>query len=112
MPHDSDPFDAITENLKYLTDNHAEIYSAYETFGRLVHEKGGPLHEKTRWLIKVALSHSQNEYSLKTHINKALNSGCTEEEIEHAILLVAPTCGFPTMMKGLMVFREVMRGMS
>lgn len=104
-----DNYDVIEKNLKYLVDNHREIYEAYEKFGKLVHEKGGPLEEKTRWLIKVALStQCQNEYSLKTHILKALNSGCSKEEIEHVILLVAPTCGFPKMMKGLLVLRQVL----
>ena len=104
-----DNYDVIEKNLKYLVENHREIYEAYEKFGKLVHEKGGPLEEKTRWLIKVALStQCQNEYSLKTHILKALNSGCSKEEIEHVILLVAPTCGFPKMMKGLLVLRQVL----
>ncbi|MDF2908743.1 MAG: carboxymuconolactone decarboxylase [Herbinix sp.] len=99
----------IEENLDYLIENHGEIYDAYQNYGKLVHEKGGPLDEKTRWLIKVALSTDcKNEYSLRTHILKAMKSGCTKEEIEHAILLVGPTAGFPTMMRGLLVLREVM----
>lgn len=98
----------ITKNLNYLIENHGEIYNAYENYGRMVHEKGGPLDEKIRWLIKVALSTDcQNEYSLRTHILKALKFGCTKEEIEHAILLVAPTSGFPKMMHGLIIFRDV-----
>lgn len=100
---------AIDENLKYLTENHGEIYDAYVNFGKLVHEKGGPLDEKTRWLIKIALStDNQYEYALRTHILKALKSGCTKEEIEHAILLVAPTSGFPKMMEGLLILRHIL----
>jgi len=100
--------DVIEKNLKYFIENHGEIYDSYETFGRLVHEKGGPLDEKTRWLIKIALSTDcQNEYSLRTHILKALKCGCTKEEIEHTLLLVAPTSGFPKMMRGLLIFREI-----
>ncbi len=101
-------FPVIEKNLDYLNKNHNEIYEAYQKYGKLVHEKGGPLDEKTRWLIKVALSTDcQNQYSLRTHILKALKSGCTKEEIEHAILLVGPTSGFPKMMHGLLVFRQV-----
>lgn len=101
--------DVIEKNLKYLIDNHGEIYDAYENYGKLVHEKGGPIDEKTRWLIKIALSTDcQNQYSLRTHILKALKSGCSKEEIEHAILLVAPTSGFPKMMHGLLTFRDIL----
>lgn len=103
-----DNLDVIEKNLKYLTENHGEIYDAYEHFGKLVHEKGGPIDEKTRWLIKVALSTScQYQHSLETHILKAFKSGCTQEEIEHAILLVAPTTGFPKMMEGLLILRQI-----
>ena len=98
----------IKKNLEYFTKNHGEIYAAYENYGKLIHEQGGPLDEKTRWLIKIALSaEGQNKYSLRTHILKALKAGCSEQEIEHAILLVAPTGGFPRMMEGLLVFRDV-----
>lgn len=102
-----DNLDSTEKNLKYLIENHGEIYDAYENFGKLVHEKGGPLDEKTRWLIKIALSTScQYNHALRTHILKALKSGCTKEEIEHAILLVAPTAGFPKMMQGLLILRD------
>lgn len=105
-----DNLDVIEKNLNYLVENHSEIYDAYERFGKLVHEKGGPIDEKTRWLIKVALSASnQYEYALRTHIIKAIKSGCTKEEIEHAILLVAPTCGFPKMMEGLLILRHTLK---
>jgi 4-carboxymuconolactone decarboxylase len=104
-----DNLDVIEKNLKYLIENHGEIYDAYESYGRLVHEKGGPLDEKTRWLIKIALSTScQYEHALRTHILKALKSGCTKEEIEHTILLVAPTAGFPKTMEGLLILRHIL----
>jgi alkylhydroperoxidase/carboxymuconolactone decarboxylase family protein YurZ len=105
-----DNSEAIRENLEYLVKNHGDIYEAYSRYGELVHEKGGPLDEKTRWLIKVALStEGQYEYALRTHILKALKAGCTREEIEHAILLVAPTSGFPKTMEGLLVLRDIIR---
>ena len=107
-----DNLDTIEKNLKYFTENHETIYNAYENYGKLVHEEGGPLNEKTRWLIKIALStESQYSYALRTHILKALKSGCTKEEIEHAILLVAPTSGFPKTMSGILILRQVVEEM-
>lgn len=103
-----DNMDAIEKNLKYFTSTHEDIYSAYEKYGKLVHE-GGPLDQKTCWLIKVALStECQYPYALRTHILKALHSGCTEQEIEHAIMLVAPTAGFPKTMYGILTMRKVL----
>lgn len=97
----------IERNLKYFIENHGDIYESYQEFGKKIHNEGGPLDEKTKRLIKVAISATiQNEYSLTTHIKKALRCGCTMEEIEHTILLVAPTVGFPAMMKALISVRE------
>jgi len=97
------------ENLKYFKNKHPQIFESYENFGSALHKQGGPLDEKTRWLIKIAVSaSSQYEYALQTHIEKALNCGCTPEEIEHALLLLAPSAGFPKMMAALMVLRDTL----
>lgn len=97
----------IERNLKYFIENHGEVYESYESYGKAIDEKGGPLDKKTKRLIKVAISATvQNEYSLKTHIKKALRDGCSMEEIEHTVLLIAPTVGFPAMMKALISIRE------
>ncbi|MDA3955308.1 carboxymuconolactone decarboxylase family protein [Oceanispirochaeta sp.] len=95
------------ENLKYFKEKHPDVFKSYEKFGETLHESGGPLDEKTRWLVKIAVSaSSQYEYALQTHIEKALKAGCTPEEIEHTILLIAPSAGFPRMLSALMIFRK------
>ncbi len=97
----------IRDNLDALIASHPDIYEAYSQFGKLVHEKGGPLDERTRWLIKVAVSGALgHEKAHLTHMTKALDAGCTPEELEHAILLTAPTAGFPRMMEAMERFRE------
>lgn len=97
----------IHENLKYFTENHKEVYKAYSDYGKAIHENGGPLDEKTRWLIKIAISATEGySFALETHIKKAIKAGVSYEEIEHTILLIAPSAGFPRMMEALLVFRE------
>ncbi|HEX7553265.1 MAG TPA: hypothetical protein VF378_06900 [Geothrix sp.] len=41
---------------------------------------------------------------------KALEAGCSLDEIEHSVLLVAPTAGFPRMMEAMERFRDFQRG--
>ena len=95
------------ENFVYFKSMHTDVYKAYEAYGEVVHEQGGPIEEKTRWLIKVAISAAgQHDFSLRSHIHKALSVGCTRSEVEHAILLIAPTAGFPTSMEAIMVLRD------
>jgi AhpD family alkylhydroperoxidase len=85
-----------------------QVYAKHEALGREVHENSGPLPEKTRWLIKIAVSGAcDHKRALETHIAKALASGATDEEIKHALLLLISTNGFPAFMKAYAVFKSM-----
>jgi alkylhydroperoxidase/carboxymuconolactone decarboxylase family protein YurZ len=85
-----------------------EIHEKHEALGKEVHEKGGPLDEKSRWLIKIAISGACNhKRALETHIRKAKAAGVGEAEIKHALLLLIPTAGFPAFMKSYTVLKSI-----
>ena len=85
-----------------------EIHSKQEALGKEIHEKGGPLDEKSRWLIKIAISGAlSHKRALETHIRKALAAGVSEDEIKHALLLLIPTAGFPTFMKSYATLKSI-----
>lgn len=85
-----------------------EVYELHANLGKKVHEGSGPLDEKMRWLIKLAISGACNhKRALETHIKKAKNAGLTDAEIKHALLLLIPTTGFPTFMKAYSIFRGI-----
>ena len=85
-----------------------EIHAKQETLGKEVHEKGGPLDEKSRWLIKMAISDACNhKRALETHIRKARAAGINEDEIKHALLFLIPTAGFPVFMKSYAVLKSL-----
>jgi len=78
-----------------------EVGEAYQNLGEKVHS-AGPLNDRDRALIKLAISGSSGHFSaFKAHIRKARNVGVTKEEIEHLIMLMLPTKGFPAMMAAL-----------
>jgi alkylhydroperoxidase/carboxymuconolactone decarboxylase family protein YurZ len=84
------------------------VHQHHETLGREIHEKGGPLSERSRWLIKIAISASCNhKRALETHLQKAMAAGVNEDEIKHALLLLIPTAGFPAFMKSYAVFKGI-----
>jgi alkylhydroperoxidase/carboxymuconolactone decarboxylase family protein YurZ len=84
------------------------VHQHHEALGREIHEKGGPLSEKSRWLIKIAISASCNhKRALETHLQKAMAAGVNEDEIKHALLLLIPTVGFPAFMKSYAVFKSI-----
>lgn len=88
-------------------EDHPEVYASHERLGKEIHEKAGPLPEKTRWLIKIAISAASRHLSaLETHILKAKEAGVTDEEIQHTLLLLMQTTGFPTLMEAYTVFKK------
>ena len=77
-----------------------QILEKNEELGTYIHEHGGPLDEKTRWLVKLGISAaSRHQTGVVTHAARAKEAGASQEEIVHALLLVIPTCGFPTFME-------------
>ncbi|MBS1705166.1 MAG: carboxymuconolactone decarboxylase family protein [Armatimonadetes bacterium] len=86
------------------------VGTAYEAYGEAV-AAAGPLDEKTRCLVKLAMSISARmEGGAKSHAHKALEAGASPEEIRHVALLAAPTIGFPNMMAGLSWVDEILDG--
>jgi AhpD family alkylhydroperoxidase len=96
------------EAYKMFKKEFPYIDDAHEALGKEIHEKAGPLPEKCRWLIKVAVSGATgHSLALETHIAKAREAGVTDAEIKHALLLIIQTTGFPTFMEAYSVFKNM-----
>lgn len=82
-----------------MHEEHPELMGAYESFGKACAESG-PLDTKTIALIKLAISSGAGlEGAAHSHARKALEAGCTKDELLHVAQLCAPTIGFPSMMR-------------
>lgn len=91
----------IPKRFKKFTEDYPAVAKAYEEMGNAVHT-AGPLDEKTRALIKLAISTGARlEGAVHSHARKAITAGCTAEEMKHIALLSLPTIGLPTMMAAL-----------
>jgi 4-carboxymuconolactone decarboxylase len=85
-----------------------EVNKGHEALGKIIHEKSGPLSDKVRGLIKVGISGaSGHTIALETHITRARESGATEEEIRHALLLIIQTAGFPMFMEAYSTYKNM-----
>lgn len=61
--------------------------------------KSGPLKEKTRALIKLAISTGAGlEGAVHSDTRKAIEAGCKKAEIKQTVMLALPTIGFPATM--------------
>ena len=97
----------VHEAFTVFKKDFPSVYEGHEALGRVIHEQSGPLSNKVRWLIKVAISGaSGHAIALETHILRAREAGATEEEIKHALLLIIQTTGFPMFMEAYSTYKK------
>jgi AhpD family alkylhydroperoxidase len=78
--------------------DYPDVAASYEKLGEAVHNSG-PLDDKTRSLIKLAISTGARlEGAVHSHTRKAIKAGATPEEIHHTVMLALPTIGLPSTM--------------
>ena len=91
----------LPKHYRNFIENYPEVAKAYEALGDAVHTAGS-LDSKSRALIKLAISiGARLEGAVHSHVRKALEAGCTPEEIRQVALLSLPTIGLPSMMAAL-----------
>ena len=100
----------IPKRYLKFKENYADVATAYETMGNAVHN-AGPLDEKTRALIKLAISTGARlEGAVHSHVRKAVSAGASKDEMRQVALLALPTIGFPSMMAALSWIDDIIEG--
>ncbi len=85
----------LPETFQGLGQRHSVLLDAVESLGRAA-KPSGPIDEKTAQLIQLAAAAAiRSEGAVHSHVRRALQAGSTAEEIEHAIVLLTSTIGFP-----------------
>lgn len=78
-----------------------DVWKAFTELGDKCHN-AGPLDEKTRRLVKLALCVGAGlEGGTHSAVRNALTSGCTADEIRQVAVLGTSTIGFPAMVRAL-----------
>ncbi len=92
-----------------FSKKYRDIAKAYEEMGSACHS-AGPLDEKTRALVKLAISTGAHfEGSTHSHVRKALDAGATPAELYHVALLSIPTIGFPSAMAVMSWIEDIVK---
>jgi 4-carboxymuconolactone decarboxylase len=85
----------------FLADEHPELIQAVEELGKTLKDTG-PLDEKTGHLIQLGAAAALfSEGAVHSHVRRALESGATPEEVQHAVILLTSTIGFPRVAAAL-----------
>jgi len=80
---------------------HKKSMDAIERLGKTVKEDG-PLDEKTAHLIQMAAAAAiRSEGAVHSHARRAIEAGATPDEINHSLLLLTSTIGFPIVSAAL-----------
>jgi alkylhydroperoxidase/carboxymuconolactone decarboxylase family protein YurZ len=88
----------VPTRFKVFGQKYPELMQAYEALGAAT-QQAGPLDVKTRALVKLGIAvGSWREGAVHSHTRRALEAGCTPDEIRHVVLLATNTLGFPSMM--------------
>lgn len=90
----------IPKRYQRMHDRYPDFMQAYETMGQAARQ-AGPLSDREVALVKLAISLGAGlEGAAHSHCRKALEAGCSGDDLLHVAMLTAPTTGFPTMMRG------------
>lgn len=84
-----------------LKQQFPEFVAAVENLGKTVRQQG-PIDDKGAQLIQLAAAAAiRSEGAVHSHTKRALDAGASREEIQHALILLANTIGFPTVIAAL-----------
>jgi alkylhydroperoxidase/carboxymuconolactone decarboxylase family protein YurZ len=87
--------ETLPTSISAFEKKHPAVWEAFARLGEACHETG-PLDEKTRRLIKLALAVGlRHEGAVHSATRNALKSGVTREELEHVAILAITTIGWP-----------------
>jgi 4-carboxymuconolactone decarboxylase len=98
----------LPEHYIRFQKRYRPIFTAFDALGKATAE-AGPLRDKSRALVKLALAvGAQMEGAVHSHTRRALEAGCSADEIRHVVLLGTTTLGFPSMIKTLSWVEDIL----
>ena len=96
-----------TSNYSWMMEKFGKVMENHQEFGKTLRE-AGPIKEKDAHLIQLAASAAAKaEGAVHSHVRRALDAGATQEEIYHAIILLASTIGFRAVAAALSWARDI-----
>lgn len=92
-----------------IKKQHPQFVAAWDAVGKAT-RKAGPLDDRTIQLIQLgAASALRSEGAVHSHVRRALKAGATPEEIHQALLVVAGTIGFPTVVAAFSWAQDILK---
>src|SRR5262245_13103077 len=91
----------LPPNVEKFENSYPAVWNSFMRLGDECH-KAGPLDEKTRRIVKVALALAAGlEGGTHSAVRNAKTAGVTDDQMRHVAVLSISTLGFPAAMRGL-----------
>jgi 4-carboxymuconolactone decarboxylase len=91
-------------------DEFPQVADAYHQLATAAHDNG-PLDEKTRQLVKLALAiGDRHEGAVHAHTRRALQAEITPEEIKHVVVLAVTSLGMANAVAAYTWVNDVLEG--
>lgn len=89
------------EQYTSIMKRYKNVMKSLETLGKAT-KAAGPLNKKTLELVQLAAAAAiRAEGSVHSHARRALAAGAKPAELQHAIIVLTSTIGFPTVSAAL-----------
>jgi alkylhydroperoxidase/carboxymuconolactone decarboxylase family protein YurZ len=99
----------IPARYHQFVKSYPTVMQAVEALGEVT-QSAGPLDSKTRALVKLAIAvGALREGAVHSHTRRALEAGCTPEELRHVGVLAITTIGFPSTMAAMSWVEDILR---
>jgi AhpD family alkylhydroperoxidase len=103
MPGEKGP-----KHYQLLKQHYPEVLEAVENLGQAA-RAARPLDSKTAHLIQLGVAAASGSVgAVHSHARRALKAGATGEELQHALLLLVSTIGFPKVAAALAWLQETL----
>ena len=87
--------DYLPRIYRDLRSEHPGVADAYDALGDAC-RRAGPLGERDQRLVKLGIAIGlSSEGAVRSHVRRGLDGGLTRAELLHAVVIAAPTAGFP-----------------
>jgi len=92
---------SLPDHYQSMQQRYPEFSDALAALGGAA-RKAGPVDAKTGHLVQLAAAAAiRSEGAVHSHTRQALDAGATDEEIQHTLLILTSTIGFPAVSAAL-----------
>ncbi|MBU4535210.1 MAG: carboxymuconolactone decarboxylase family protein [Euryarchaeota archaeon] len=99
-------YELLKKNLEDIAPDLARFVAEFP-YGEIYTRENLDLKSREIATVAALTAMGTAPLQLKSHINGALNVGCTKEEIIEVIIQMAVYAGFPAAINGIMIAKEV-----